>query len=269
MQKLERETSLRNGHRSDAFSIDSLLSNTNRTVSEPEKRASEPTNDSHSPNPFHYMKQDTDIESSDRKRLADDFAEADFRDFSQKHLNFVRHIKNIDSYLPWISPNTNFFAHSAAAGVYEDAKRIPPNGSSVVVGDIIDQSFNFSPVYTNIPIPFLYSSWLPTAAAVGANPVTKNTNSNNFEKLLTNEGTEYAYANGNNNNGYNTKTSPMGPDHSDSDDSKSDVSRISDTPKDFSCTKQRINGEFGVFDTRLECNLLMYYSPVGNLKMRG
>lgn len=195
-RSVDRETTLKTGHRSGSFSIDSLLSNTYKGAQ-------------NTPELCHKsMPYDTDLDITDGKSYKDGH---ELADFSQKHLNLVRHIKNIDTYLPWISPNSNFFAHHTEH-LYEDAKRIiPAEGYSG---------------YSNLHLPFLYSSWLPVAAA--SNPVTKNTKSDGELGY-----TQSAYS----------RNSPR-EENSDSDDSKSDISRISDTPKDFSCSKQRLNGKF-------------------------
>ncbi|XP_065217651.1 homeobox protein GBX-1-like [Planococcus citri] len=208
MDKQDRETTLRTGHRSGSgsFSIDSLLSNTT-------KPSTPDVPSEFSQKAMHYFH---DLDILDRKWK--DTYEPDVAEFSQKHLNLVRHIKNIDTYLPWISPNSNFFAHTHGAEhlSYEDAKRIIPP-----VGEALDH-VNFPAAYSNLHFPLLYSSWLPVA---NANPVIKTST----------ESVEYPYS-----QPYAT-SSPIRDENTDSDDSKSDISRISDTPKDFSCTKQRNN----------------------------
>lgn len=207
MEKTDRETTLRSGHRSGSFSIDSLLSNTYKTTT--------PDQDSNS-NALHYF---NDLDILDRKcknTPKDDYLhEPDLPpDFSQKHLSLVRHVKNIDTYFPWISPNSPIFTHSHHENPYDDAKRITPATTEAM------ELINFSAAYSNLHLPFFYSSWLPAA-----NPVTKNTGEGDYA-------CNQAYS----------RNSPR-EENSDSDDSKSDVSRVSDTPKDFSCTK-RHNGEY-------------------------
>lgn len=209
MDKPDRQPTLRTGHRSGSgsFSIDSLLSNTKPSTTDVAGEISQKA--------LHYF---TDLDILDRK-WKENVYEPDMPEFSQKHLSLVRHIKNIDTYLPWISPNSNFFTQPYnAEHLHDDSKRpIPTTGET-------SEHVNFPAAYSNLHLPFLYSSWLPVATP---NHVTNSPV----------ETAEYPYSQ------HLARSSPR-DENTDSEDSKSDVSRISDTPKDFSCTKQRRNGEY-------------------------
>ncbi len=206
---MDCETKLPRAAAHRSFSIDSLLSNnyknsnTNVNIS----------NDFGPPelarNSFHYL----EIESFPKDvRWKDCFQnsveQSDYLDheteFAQKSFDLVRHLKNID-YLPWISTRN----------VFDDAI-IRSTNLPELEGSVL-------PPYSGLPLPFVYSSWLPVA-----NQAPKSS-----EKVE-------------NNTAYGTycRTSPR-VEITDSDDSKSDSSRISDTPKDFSCPKQ-LNCEYRI-----------------------
>lgn len=150
------------------------------------------------------------------------------KELSQKHLDLVRHIKNID-YLPWISTSNVLTQRE----LYEDS---PSNRSTNLPES---ESSGFAP-YSSLPLPFLYSSWLPVTGAV---------------KTSEREETDLTY-------GYSRTTSPPGIENSDSDDSKSDCSKISDTPKDFSCPKLGPNGKRNTYCFKYTA----FYSVVSKVK---
>lgn len=210
----------RSGHRS--FSIDSLLSN-NYNHEKPINTEHQSSNDL-TRNSLHYH---LEIESlakdvrwkeclSSRIGEQQDYLEADV-DLAQKHLNLVRHIKNID-YLPWIS-TTNALSHR---DLYEEA--ISRTTSAIPE----PESLPVPPQYSGLHLPsFVYSSWLPVA--------------NSSTKFNERSDIEFPYS-----NGY-CRTSPKAENIiTDSEDSKSDSSRMSDTPKDFSCPKQRPSGKSAI-----------------------
>lgn len=118
------------------------------------------------------------------------------KEISQKNFDLMRHIKSVD-YLPWISNASNVLAHRE---FHEET-----------LNNRADTS------YSNLPLPFLYSSWLPVSSALRTNERTQEH--------------EFRY------NEFD-RVSPREPENSDSDDSKSDSSKSSDSPKDFSCSKR-------------------------------
>lgn len=210
----------RSGHRS--FSIDSLLSN-NYNHEKPINIEHQSSNDL-TRNSLHYhleiesLAKDVRWKECLANRIAEqqDYLEADV-DLAQKHLNLVRHIKNID-YLPWIS-TTNALSHR---DLYEEA--ISRTTSAIPE----PESLPLPHQYSGLHLPsFVYSSWLPVA--------------NSSTKFNERSDIELPYS-----NGY-CRTSPRTENIiTDSEDSKSDSSRMSDTPKDFSCPKQRPSGKFTI-----------------------
>ena len=168
-----------------SFSIDSLLSNTkeNCEASGGAKYAAEERWKEYLPQP--------------------EYVEAVGKELAAKNFNVMRHIKSAD-YLPWITSASSALAHR---DFYEEAL------SNRAAANLCDTS------YSNLPLPFVYSSWLPVSGAVRISERTTTEN-----RYACNE---------------HDRVSPREPaENSDSDDSKSDSSKASDGPKDFSCTKQ-------------------------------
>lgn len=202
------------GHRS--FSIDSLLSNNYKKTSGKSDSVVEDVTNEFQRTPFQYLKYEIEGLAKDAKWKdclqtsidQKDILETD-AEFSHKHFSIMKHIKNMD-YLPWIS-TTNIFSHRE---LYDETISRSTNFHET-------EGIGFTP-YSRLSLPFVYSSWLPTASVVA--------------KPNENMGTNFLY------NGF-SRTSPK-EENTDSEDSKSDSSRISDTPKDFSCTKQHISGEY-------------------------
>lgn len=182
------------GTGSRSFSIESLLSNNYKnTVS------SSPAEPIH----LKYEIDGLSKEATWRECFhQQDYLEME-KEFSQKHLDLVRQIKNID-YLPWIS-SSNILSQRE---VYDKTL------NNRLTNLLENENASFAP-YSSLPLPFMYSSWLPIASSMKGN-----------EK----EETDFTFG-------------APATENSDTDDSKSDCSKISDTPKDFSCPKQGVHGK--------------------------
>lgn len=217
----------RGGHRS--FSIDSLLSNNydHEKSSTPVEHHAGHELARHS---LHYHLDidslATDVRWKDclAHRIADqpDYPEPTDADLAQKQLDLVRHLKSSIDYLPWISTASGL----SRRDLYEEALSRASGGP---LPEPEMPAAGLPHQYAGLHLPsFVYSSWLP--ASVANSPAK-------FGGERTDVETPYA-------NGYCRTSPPTETTNTDSDDSKSDSSRMSDTPKDFSCAKQRPSSKY-------------------------